>query len=164
MQEALIAPDGGRIHTLSVSVNPMRPWNEAIDGIGSHAMNETEIRNVSDSYPPQSGSILECNVVLVNFGKAIPTGKEALAWASQYNLCSTKPQVVFAIGEHKQCLPTELELPDMAIASTEPSLVDGQNRVCSIWYLGSERNVFDIEFDGVWNSNVWFAFEKEDGV
>lgn len=161
MNATVTAPDGGRIHDLIVSVNPMRPWEEALEGIGSCAQNETSVRKIGGHYPPQDDGTRECNVVLVNFGKTIPTGQEALAWAKLHNLSSAKPRVVFAIGEHKQCLPDELGLPDLAIASTELSLVDGQNQVCSLWYIASDRYVFNVEFDDVWNEKVWFAFEND---
>ena len=154
------APKGGKVHFLDVVYDSMRPWNEAIRVVGSHASYERRTRQIGDKYPPKPDEFKMRKIILVNFGKEVPTGQLALDWAKSRSLQTTNPRAVFAIGETRPTLPTDLGLQDMAIVSTEPCLVNGNRNVCCVWWLGPDRNVLHVEFDAVWNQNAWFAFEQ----
>ena len=157
---APVAPKGGHIHVLCVPVNPMRPWGDAVDAIGSYALGEESIHQIGDKYPPQPGELKEREIILVNFGKNIPTGQVALDWAQSNALHQTNPRGSFAVGEHRQQFPAELGLDHMTVVSTEHFMADDERHVCCVWWLGSERNALAVKFDDGWNANAWFAFEQ----
>ncbi len=154
------APVGGRIHALQIAVNPGRAWEDAVSAISPRPQSN-EVMGLGQKYPEQVDTTLgNREVILVNFGKEIPTGNIALDWAKSHGLLLANPRVAFALGECKPHLPAEIGLEHMALVSTESCSFHNLDQVCCVWWQGSARAAFVVELGHVWNANSWFAFES----
>lgn len=155
------APKGGCIHVVRVPVNPAREWQEAVNAAGPDTPMSYDIRKVGHLYPPQTGAVVEREIILVNFGKTIPNGQYALDWALPFGLRPADARSVFAVGEHKPQLNTELGIPYMTVVSLEDCSFGGDRRVPSVWWCGSERGAPLGWFAYDWSDYCWFAFVRE---
>lgn len=155
------APEGGRLHIVRVSVNPARPWQEAIDAAGPDTGKDWDVRKVGDHYPPEAGKPEVREIILVNFGKTIPDTQYALDWAKPYGLSPEKPRGVFAIGEYKPQLHRDLVLSAMAVISPVPCSFEGERRVPYVWWRDTKRFAYLDWFDNDWGDYCWFAFVRE---
>lgn len=157
----IAAPKGGRIHVVRVPVDPAREWQEAVNAAGPDTPASYDVRKVGDQYPPQAGAVAEREIILVNFGKRIPDGQYVLDWANPHGLRPENPRGVFAIGEHKPNLNTELGMPYMAVVSLEACSFVGSRRVPRVWWSGSSRGAYLSWFGDDWRGVYWFAFVRE---
>jgi hypothetical protein len=155
------APKSGRIHVVRVPVDPAREWQAAINAAGPNTPANYDVRKVGHLYPQQTGAVVEREIILVNFGKTIPNGQYALDWAKPFGLRPENPRGVFAIGEHRPQLNTELGMSYMAVVSLEACSFGGGRRVPFAGWDDSEREACLYWFDGDWVGRCWFAFVRE---
>lgn len=157
----VVAPKGGRIHVVRVPVDPAREWQEAINAAGPDTPANYDVRKVGHLYSQQTGAVVEREIILVNFGKTIPNGQYALDWAKPLGLMPVSPRAVFAIGEHRPQLNTELGMSYMAVVSLEQCSFEGSRQVPFAWWSASKREAYLGWFDDGWVGYCWFAFVRE---
>lgn len=155
------APKGGRIHAVRVPVDPTREWLEAVNAAGPDTPASCSVRKVGHLYPPQAGTVTDREIILVNFGKPIPSGQYALDWAKPFGLRPENPRGVFAIGEHMPQLNIQLGMPYMAVVSLDVCSFEGGRRVPVAWWRDSRRGAYLYWFGSDWDGNDWFAFVRE---
>jgi hypothetical protein len=157
----LVAPEGGRIHIVTVPVSSGRPWDEAVKSAGPNTPSDYNVWKVADQYPPTAGEVVNEENILVNFGPSGGSWNRAIAWAQTFGLKQTNPRRVFAIGEHKPNLHRELGMDPMYVVATQDCSFVGFRLACGVWWDGAERKA-DLnwvkDFD---NANDWFAFRRE---
>ena len=158
----LAPPEGGRIEILRVSVQMDRDWQQAINAAGPKTLNNCNVREVGDQYPPAGQGTLETEIILMNFGLKEGSWERALSWAKKHGLKRTSPRQVFSIGEHKPQLHHELGMRLMYVVATEDCTFGGRREACYVWWSVSGRlcGLYWLEYDGG-GSGGWFAFLRE---
>ncbi len=153
-------PQGARIHTLRLTVQMNRPWQEAIDAAGPDTPADYNVRKVGDLYPATGTDAVEGDYIILNFPAGNGNWDKALAWAQGAGLKNTVPREVFAVGEHNSSLHRTLGVDPMyVVATTDCSFVSGRN-ACYVWWHGSERKAYLNWISNFDNSNDWFLFRK----
>jgi hypothetical protein len=159
--DAIIPPQRGKIHLLSIHANASRPWRDAVSAAGPNTGRHWEIWEVGDQYPPlvgATGGLQE--IILVNFGRYIRS-EECLLWAKSQRLVPDSPRKVFAVGEHCLELHRDLGIDPIAVVSLVPCSFEGRQRVPSVWWYGSLRQADLRWFAYGWYAYNWFAFVRE---
>lgn len=105
MEKKISAPEGGRVHPVTVLVETNRNWKEVVDA----AAPVTKLRDpdgqvvdaLNEHFFAKSGRARATEMVLVNFPPgSLDPWHDAMEWAEQYQFRVASPQPVFAIGEH----------------------------------------------------------------
>ena len=185
---AIVAPKGGRIHRLSVHVNPARNWEEAVRALpntlrrNDNPMSDANwVWNIGRNYPPRNDPEGEKEIVLANFGsgpgsaisevefpltQGEPYREETevvLAWAGQNCLRSPDPRYCFAVGEHKPLLNEELGLNCMSLVTLNPRMLGDRALFCSVWYAGRGSRQAGVETAHLgWWDHSWLLFVPEE--
>ena len=154
-----VAPEGGRIHELTISVVFDEEWQAAINAGCPNTPADYNVRKVGDQYRPSGKGTKKSRMVLVNFGPNGGSWDRAIAWAAQYpQLKRSVPRQVFAISRHKPNLHHELGFNPMYVVATTECTFEGGQRSCYAWWYGAERGACLSWVSCFTYANDWFAF------
>lgn len=158
----IVAPEGGRLHTVCIPVDESVNWNTAVSAGFPNTPSNYDVWKVGDQYPPRPRVVsVKREIILINFGKEISNADIAFAWGKEHKLISASPRSIWALGKHKPQLNTELEQNVLAVASLEECAFSGDRRVPCGWWGGGERRAFLDLPDHRWYDHCWFAFVRE---
>ncbi|MBI3273774.1 MAG: hypothetical protein HYZ69_01380 [Candidatus Colwellbacteria bacterium] len=154
-----VAPEGGRIHELTIPVVLDEEWQAAITAGGPDTPDNYNVRKVGDQYRPSGKGTKKSRMILVNFGPNGGSWDRAIAWAAQYpQLKRSAPRQVFAISKHKPDLHRELGFNPMYVVATTECTFEGTRRACSAWWGGAEREARLYWVSDFTDADGWFAF------
>jgi hypothetical protein len=154
---------GARIHVLRrVHVNQNREWQEAINLGGPNTPSDYNVRKaeVSGQYQPVSKTMVEKDIVLLNYQNGDGNWDKVLAWGTEAALKKTNPREVFAIGEQHPTLNNTLGQNPMYVVAPTECTFEGRRRACFVWWFASGRGAdlrWVSRFD---DSDGWFAFSE----
>lgn len=157
-------PRWGRIHTLRLSAKLDRPWNEAIDAIGSDTPQKSIIRNMSDRYPVTGTKVLQRDYILLNYPEFKSYNynwEKACLWALEVGLHRTVPREVFAVGEQHSLLHLALGLDCMRVVATiKDDYFESHRCACCVEWCGSKRDATLGSINPCGSPIDWFLFRK----
>ena len=159
--DGITAPEGGKIHIVSVPVDESYAWKDAVRAAGPDTDRDWDVWKVGNQYPSvASAKSALRQVILVNFGKYIRS-EDAIAWGKTQNLRPASPRSVFAISENYPNLNRDLAMDYMAVVSLVPCSFGGERQVPNVWWYGSKRESHLSWFVIGWSEHCWFAFVRE---
>jgi len=167
-QCTLIPPLGVRIHTVHISFEPDRDWQDAVNTVGPDTPRGYGIWTVGYRYPPTGTGIIKRNIILLNFADDDGDWDRALACAQSMQLKGTIPREVLAIGE--QCPNLHMELNQVPLyvfsMSTCVYTIHALPHACCVYWDTSKREarLHRIRPGDLIRSEVcrraWFAFHR----
>ncbi|MCX6790254.1 MAG: hypothetical protein NTV60_01860 [Candidatus Kaiserbacteria bacterium] len=157
----VFAPEGGRLYLVHIP-DQLDGWDAAISAGFPDTPLSHDVRRVGSAYPPyRSTSSIEREIILVNFNRSIKDVKVVLAWGEKNGLIPASPRLIWAIGIHWPLLPRTLGQRSLILASLEEGALSVRGYVpCGLWDRG-KREARLVSFCMNWDSNSWFAFEKQ---
>lgn len=157
-----VAPEGGRIHELTIPVVLDEEWQAAITAGGPDTPDNYNVRKVGDQYRPSGKGTKKSRMILVNFGPNGGSWDRAIAWAAQYpQLKRSVPRQVFAISKHKPDLHRELGFNPMYVVATTECSFEGCQQACYAWWFDALREAYLFWVSRFTDADGWFAFVCE---
>ncbi len=96
-------------------------------------------------------------IVLLNFPDRYVGSERPLTWGEQQRLHPIAAPMCFEIGEYVPDLNRDIGVPFMVVVALDPQ----RQKAHGVQWKLSERKVIFPSFNGVFNSEAWFAFERD---
>ncbi|MDP3901827.1 MAG: hypothetical protein Q8Q37_02545 [bacterium] len=168
MVNRIRTPKGGKIHKLTVDVDESIPWRDAINSLFEFKSKSKppnaalEVSAIGDKKYPALKISGQRTVILVAFGDGFPPTSRILEWVKNNNLRYTTPRTIFSIARQHNNLCDTLRMDKMGIVSLMACDIDGQQRVCDIWWRRHENKIIREPYLNWlyrnWDPYYWFAF------